>query len=379
MPTDTTGDASTPGFGQIVLVLQGGGALGAYQAGAYAALSEAGMEPDWIIGTSIGAINGALIAGNPVELRVPQLRAFWSRVEDEWRLETARALPVFGQQAANWLTIMQGNPEFFEPYPRALDMRAKLGPEHAAYYSVDPLRRTLDSLIELDEIGAEPTRLTVGAAKITTSEMVYFDSAAMKLTLDHIMASGALPPAFPAVKLGDDWFWDGGILSNTPLEIVFEENPRMPSLVFEVQLWNPQGPAPQSVWDVMTRVKDIQYSSRSAVAVEREKRTHRLRHIIRELADRLPLEGRMDPRVRELVGWGCETTMHVVRLMAPALEHEDYSKDIDFSAEGIAARWDAGLNDTRAVLADKPWAAETDRMEGVIVHECKGGRVTDSR
>ncbi len=370
-------DAGTPpprrplaDFGQIVLLLQGGGALGAYQAGAYAALSEAGHEPDWIVGTSIGAINGALIAGNPPELRVAQLRAFWHRVEDDGPLACARAWPMVGQQAANWLTMIQGNAQFFVPNPAAaLDMQARLGPGHAAYYSVDPLRKTLGELIALDEIGTMPTRLTVGAANVATSEMVYFDSASMKLGLEHVIASGALPPAFPAVQIGEDWFWDGGILSNTPLEVLFDNAERRDSLIFEVQLWNPHGPAPKSMWDVISRTKDIEYSSRSQAQIDREKAVQNLRHAIRELADRLPEAARDDPLVQRLAARGCGARLHVVRLMAPMLEHEDYARDIDFSADGIEARWSAGLADMRAVLAAAPWEADMDAGEGVVVHE----------
>ena len=357
-------------------MLQGGGALGSYQAGVYQALHEAGVEPDWVVGTSIGAINGALITGNPPEVRVAQLREFWRQIAYEWPLQCARMFPFIGQATANLVTMTAGNPEFFVPNPRAVwDLQARLGPEQAGFYSVQPLHATLDTLIAADAIGREHTRLTVGAARVTTSEMVYFDSDRMDLTLDHIMASGALPPAFPAVRVGDELFWDGGTLSNTPLEIIFEENPRRPSLIFEVQLWNPEGDEPTTMFEVMTREKDVRYSSRSATQVLRQKQLHKLRHIIGELASRLPEAARADPEVVRMAGYGCATRMHVVRLMAPRLEHDDYSKDIDFSASGIAARWQAGHADTVAVLAQAPWTRDVDPMEGVIVHEARAGEV----
>jgi len=373
MPTRPLSD-----FGPLVLVQQGGGALGAYQAGAYAALSEAGHEPDWVIGTSIGAINGALIAGNPPELRVAQLREFWRRVEYDWPLQAARMTPFFGQQAANWLTMMMGDPEFFQPNPGAWDLSAKLGPEHAAFYTVAALRKTLDELIALDEIGGEPTRLTVGAANVTTSQMTYFDSARMNLGLDHILASGALPPSFPAVRIGDDLFWDGGILSNTPLEVIFEQSERQSSLVFEVHLWNPVGPAPDSIWDVVTRSKNIQYSSRSAAQVVREKQMQAMRRMIHQLSGHLAPGACDDPEIAHIASLGCSAQLHVVRLMVPHVAHEDYSKDIDFSAQGIKARWTAGLNDMREVLREAPWEGSFDPLEGVIVHEARAGVTVSS-
>jgi NTE family protein len=189
------------------------------------------------------------------------------------------------------------------------------------------------------------------------------------------MASGALPPAFPAIRIDGELYWDGGILSNTPVEAVFDDNPRRNGVVFTVHIWNPSGPEPDSIWKVMSRQKDLQYSSRAASHITRQKQIHRLRHVIAELADRLPPELRSDPEIRELAAYGCLTRMHVVRLLAPPLAGEDHSKDIDFSPEGIRARWAAGYADTTRVLAQAPWTHPFDPIEGFILHDASMGRM----
>ncbi len=255
-------------YGQTVLVLQGGGALGAYQAGVYQALHEAGIEPDWIIGTSIGAINASLIAGNKPENRLARLKQFWNRVEYNPLLKFAGSFPVFGQAAANSLATVGGVQGFFEPNPRAhLGAHVKLGAEQAGYYSTAPLQRTLSELVDFNQVNTGPTRLTVGAANVQTSAMRYFDSRDEKLNVKHVMASGALPPAFPAIRIDGELYWDGGILSNTPVEAVFDDKPRRNSLVFAVHLWNPNGPEPDSILKVANRQKDLQYSSRAGTHI----------------------------------------------------------------------------------------------------------------
>lgn len=360
-------------YGQQVLVLQGGGALGAYQVGVYQALSEAGIEPDWVIGTSIGAINAGIIAGSPIGERMDRLREFWKRVEhghvfDEF-LPTQLATAL-----RNWTTIWGGMGSFFAPQPRAFASPfLHLGADDAGYYTVDPMRRTLADLIDFDLVNAGPTRLTVGASNVQTSEMVYFDSRDMPLDQRHVMASGALPPAFPAVRIDDALYWDGGILSNTPVEAVFDDNPRRNSMVYAVHIWNPHGREPETIWEVMNRQKDVQYSSRAASHIKRQRQLHRLRHVINELAALLPEDRRCNANVAELVAWGCPTRMHVIRLLAPALDHEDHSKDIDFSPSGIRQRWEAGYAHTMRTLERAPWRDDFDPLEGFILHEAMGG------
>jgi NTE family protein len=360
-------------YGQQVLVLQGGGALGAYQVGVYQALSEAGIEPDWVIGTSIGAINAGIIAGSPVGERMDRLREFWKRVEHGHLFDDLMPTQI-ASVFRNWTTVWGGMPSFFSPQPKAfMSPFVKLGAEDAGYYTVDPMRRTLVDLIDFDLVNAGPTRLTVGASNVRTSEMVYFDSRDMPLDQRHIMASGALPPAFPAVRIDEELYWDGGILSNTPVEAVFDDNPRRNSMVYAVHIWNPHGPEPETMWDVTNRQKDVQYSSRAASHIKRQRQLHRLRHVITELAALMPAERRQTAEVAELAAWGCPTRMHVIRLLAPALDHEDHSKDIDFSPSGIRQRWEAGYAHTARTLERAPWRGDFDPLEGFILHEAMGG------
>jgi NTE family protein len=212
-------------------------------------------------------------------------------------------------------------------------------------------------------------RLTVAAVHVRTSEMVYFDSREQPLGLDHLMASGALPPAFPAIRIAGEPYWDGGLYSNTPLEAVLDDHPRRDSVIFAVNVWQPTGPEPESVWEVLGREKDIQYASRADSHIKRQKQIHRLRHVIRELTRHIPSDAKKTKQCEELASWGCATVMHVVRLLAPALASEDYFKDIDFSPDGIRARWQCGIDDTRRMLERAPWDDPVDPMEGIIVHE----------
>jgi NTE family protein len=251
----------------------------------------------------------------------------------------------------------------------------KLGPEAAGYYRTSPLGETLAGLVDFDRINAGGVRLTVGAANVRTSEMRYFDSRDMKLDLRHVMASGALPPAFPAIRIDGDLYWDGGILSNTPVEAVFDDYPRRSSVVFAVHIWNPAGPEPETIAQVMSRQKDVQYSSRAVSHIERQRQLHRLRHVISELARKLPPELRDDEEARELAGYGCLTRMHVVRVLAPSLPNEDHTKDIDFSPSGVRSRWEAGYADMRRIIAQAPWAAPVDPLEGFVLHEGGSGGV----
>jgi NTE family protein len=362
--------ASLPG--QVVLVLQGGGALGSYQAGVYQALQEAGIEPDWIVGTSIGAINASLIAGNAPQNRLARLIEFWSRVQRVPQLDFRGVLAGFSDKLSYWTTLTRGIPDFFTPNPLAhAGDFYPLGTDHAGYYSTAPLEATLAELVDFNLINKGKPRLTVGAAHVRTSQMTYFDSSHCRLDVKHIMASGALPPAFPAVRVDGELFWDGGILSNTPTEVVLDDNPRRDSLIFTVHLWNPVGAEPSTMAEVLNRHKDVQYSSRIASQITRHQQTHRLRHVINELAARLTEAERDRPEVRELIGYGCQTRMHVVQLLAPQLDHEDHTKDVDFSRAGIQQRWDAGYAHTKAVLAREPWLGQFDPLSGVILHEAE--------
>jgi NTE family protein len=348
---------------QVVLVMQGGGALGAFQAGVYEALHEAAIEPDWVIGTSIGAINAAIIVGNPPEQRLTRIKQFWQRMQYH-----SHALPGISPKMASFANITQGIPAFYQPNPLGwLPANTPMALEQTAYYCTDPLRSTLEELVDFEYINQHAIRLTVGAVNVRSGEMRYFDSRNEVITPSHIMASGALPPAFPAVRIDGEAYWDGGIYSNTPIEAVLDDNPRRDSVIFSVQLWHSDGPEPQSMADVMSRHKDIQYASRDS-HLEQQRKLHRLRHIIRQLARYAPPEAFNDPRFKELKSWGCRTTMHVVKLNAPFVAGEDAYKDVDFSPQGIRTRWQAGYQAGQNMIAAQPWLAQVDPIEGVMIH-----------
>jgi NTE family protein len=363
-------------LGQIALVLQGGGALGAYQVGVFEALHHAGVEPDWVIGTSIGAINAAIIAGNEPANRLDRLTEFWNRIEQKQNLSLAESW--FGAMSRNLQTISVGLPGFFRPRPSAfINPHTILGAEEAGYYSVDPLRETLSDLIDFEHLEKSKTRLTVGASSVRTAEMKYFDSRYMPLQMEHVIASGALPPSFPAVRIDGELYWDGGILSNTPVEVVFDDMPRRNSLVFAVHMWNPEGKEPETMWEVTNRQKDIQYSSRAVSHIKRQRQLHRLRHVVTQLGKMLPEAALKKEAVIDLLEYGCKTSMHVARLLAPTLPSEDHLKDIDFSREGIRQRREAGYRDANVMLEKSPWRTNNDPNDGVILHEVRNGEMVE--
>jgi NTE family protein len=275
---------------------------------------------------------------------------------------------------SSWTTLAAGIPGFFETNLRAfLGAHVPLGADHAGYYSTEPLRRSLEESVDFSLVNRGHPRLTVGAAHLRTSMMHYFDSKEMPLASEHIMASGALPPAFPAVRIDGELYWDGGILSNTPTERIFDDHPRRNSLIFAVHLWNPLGAEPTTIWEILHRQKDIQYSSRIASHIVRQREAHKLRHVITNLLAYVPETEKQDPLLRELAQYRCDTRMHVVRLLAPRLDRESHIKDIDFSPEGIRARWEAGYVDTNRALERRAWLGEFGLLDGVILHEPEPG------
>src|SRR5262245_11392223 len=361
---------------QVILVFQGGGALGAYQAGVYQALHEAKIEPDWIIGTSIGAINASIIAGNEPEHRLERLDEFWRRMR---RKEFPGLVnwPALTDTASYWSTVLGGINGFFEPNPFAfLGTHVPLGKDCAGFYSTAPLEKTLNELVDFALVKRCTPRLTVGAAHVQTGQMRYFDSRENAITARHIMASGALPPAFPAVRIEGELYWDGGIPSNRPPEAIFDDVPRRNSLIFAVHMWHPTGQEPDTIWEVLHRHKDIQYSSRVASHIARQRQVHKLRHVVSELMKFIPEGDRNHPAVKDLAEYGCLTRMHVVQLLAPRLGNENHTKDLDFSPNGIRQRWEGGYADTMRALERAAWNDDCDPLEGVILHETMPEAVT---
>ncbi len=355
---------------RIVLVLQGGGALGAYQAGVYEGLHRCGVEPDWVIGTSIGAINAALIAGNPPPHRVQRLREFWHTVAFRGLWALWPGMPGMPTDWSMLRAVSHGLPGFFAPNHGAwLTPDLPLDAEAAGFYLTTELRDTLAALVHPGQLNAGAPRLTVGAVNVRSGAMHYFDSRDEPIGLEHVLASGALPPAFPAVRIGDELYWDGGVYSNTPVEAVFDDVVRQSSLVFAVQLWHAGGAAPSTMRQVLHRQKDIQFASRVNSHVQRQAQIHRLRHIVRELVKELPAGKRARPDIEEMAGYGCGTVMHLMRLVAPRLPDEDHSKDMDFNLSRIQARWRAGLADAQRVLARRAWLEPVDATQGLVVHD----------
>ena len=349
--------ASIPG--RIVLVMQGGGAPGAYQAGAYQALHEAGVEPDWIIGTSIGAINGAIIAGNEVADRVKRLEEFWGQLDTRLPEPLGKLAP-----------LVVGVPGFYYLNPAlAWGVDARVGVEQAAMYLVEPLKKLLPTVVDFDLINSGKTRFTLGLTAVQTGQMRYFDSKQAKIGLEHVLGSSAIPPSFPAVPIDGEYYWDGGVYSNSPIEVVFDEDPRQSSVVFAVQIWQTRGPRPESLQHAFMREKDILFGSRSRSLIMRQAQLHRMRRIIRELIDMLPEERKNSPRVKELVGWSCTTTMHLVEINAQPIEGETNAKDYDFSRAAVQARWRAGFADASRMLERRPWADPIDPATEVTVYE----------
>ncbi len=359
---------------RIVLVLQGGGALGAYQAGVYQALHEHGLAPDWIVGTSIGAINAALLAGNPEERRVQRLREFWDRMSHRDGIDPAQ-VPDMQRRANVWMstldTVLRGMPGFFAPrlfslFPAGLAVQ----PEMASFYDTTALAGTLGELVDFDYLNAPGgMRLTVNAMHVKTGELVRFDNVRQALSADHIRASGALPPGFPPVRIDGELYWDGGLYSNTPLETVLDDLPHVDSLCFMVDLWSAEGPEPTTLDEVQTRVKDVTFASRSKRHIEDYLRTHDLQHKLREMYANLPEHARTAAIVDELAALGCDSTMHIVRLPYSGRDWHMAWKDINFSKGSIAWRWDQGYQDARRAITQAGWLVEVPEETGLVLHE----------
>jgi NTE family protein len=346
----------------IALVLQGGGALGSYQAGVYEALSSSEYLPDWIAGISIGAINAAIIAGNPPEARVERLREFWEgiTVPSAFWPALPEGIPGDRRRASSLNALMFGRPGFFSPRPPM----PLFGSIPTSFYDTSGLKSTLERLVDFDRINARQVRFSVAAVNVRTGNFAYFDNAEVNIRPEHVMASAALPPGFPAVEIDGEFYWDGGLVSNTPLQYVLEYVPRRSRLTFQVDLFHARGRRPVDLEEVGERAKDIRYSSRTRAATDIFRTTHDVRHNINSLWDQLPEDIRKTPEAKFLYDFGCVTTMDIVELIYRPPDPQGCSKDYEFSRATMRTRWAQGLCDAQTTLLASPWLAPMPREAG---------------
>jgi NTE family protein len=368
-----------PPFECIALLLQGGGALGAYQAGVYQALAEANLHPDWVAGISIGAINAALIAGNPPETRVDKLRAFWEGITaaSAWDWSAHLRMPVTesidGRKLANQISaasaMFAGIAGFYTPRMLTPWLQPAGGTKATSYYDTSSLRTTLERLVDFDMINANDMRFSVGAVNVRTGNFVYFDTTTHTIKPEHILASAALPPGFPSVEIEGEHYWDGGLVSNTPLQWVLQFGPRQDTLAFQVDLWSARGQFPRSMAEVATRQKEIIYSSRTRDNTTRFTASQKVRHAVESLLKKLPKEMKDFPEAKILSTFGDQKVYSLVHLIYRAKQYEGDSKDYEFSRRSMEEHWRSGYNDTVRTLRHPEAIARPENAEGISIFD----------
>lgn len=380
--TDDPAPARTPARAERVLVLQGGGALGSYQAGAYQALCHCDFEPDWIAGISIGAINAAIIAGNEPAKRVTRLKEFWQTVSSAapWVpvpiTKGDRERSLYNETSAALIATF-GTPGFFTPRLPPAPLWPKGSPEAQSYYDTAPLRKTLERLVDFDRINDLKCRLSVGAVGVTSGNFKYFDNVEFKrlgkrIGPEHIMASGALPPGFPSVVIDGEHYWDGGIASNTPLDYVLDTETNKDLLIFQIDLFSARGPLPQSLLEAAEREKDIRFSSRTRMNTDKNRQIHNARRAVRDLIDKLPDHLKNDPSAVFLREAAKENTVTVVHLIYRSKNYETNSKDYDFSHVAMVEHWEAGVRDVHRSLQHKDWLERPQAGETMVTYDLSG-------
>jgi len=366
-------------FECVALVLQGGGALGSYQAGVYEALAEADLHPDWVAGISIGAINSAIIAGNAPAERVPKLRAFWEEITAnpllDWAVAGDALTPkgdlarsVFNQMNAAW-ALLVGAAGFFalrQPAPWLYPSGALEG---TSFYETELLRATLERFVDFDRINTGETRFSVGAVNVRSGNFVYFDNTTHTIRPEHVMASGSLPPGFPATEIEGEYYWDGGLLSNTPLKWVVEADPRQDTLAFQVDLWSARGELPGNLAEVVTRQKEIQYSSRTRANTNQFKHLQRLRCALASLLSKLPDELRDSEEAKLLSSSADHKVFNIVQLIYRSKHYEGHSKDYEFSRLTMQEHWRAGYHDAVRTLRHPEVLERPGNLEGVFTFD----------
>lgn len=366
---------------KTVLVLQGGGALGSYQAGAVATLGAMERPIDWVAGISIGAINAALIAGNPAKTRAQALRTFWERITSSsagfMPFDNPSAHSVFNQTSA-FSSMLSGAAGFFKPRfpPPTFAFPGSHGAR--SFYDTAPLRDTLLELVDFSYLNSGPVRFSVGAVNVATGNMTWFDSAHQNIAPEHIMASGALPPGFPAIEIDGAFYWDGGLVSNTPLQYVLDEQIGVDDLcVFQIDLFNARGSVPSSVWSIEAREKDIRFSSRTRFNTDMMRRLHKTRDAARRLYDKLPKELQDDPDAKALVSGKADPGISIIHLIYRQAKYEGGSKDYEFSRSSMLDHWAAGEADVLHTLDHVDWKNRHASPERVRVFDLTRDSASD--
>jgi NTE family protein len=374
-----------PPFECIALLLQGGGALGSYQAGVYEALAEANLHPDWIAGISIGAINSAIIAGNHPAERVAKLRGFWEEITANPLLDWAGALGdlwlkgdfargLFNQMSANW-AMFAGAAGFFALRQPPAWFHPDGALEATSFYDTKLLKSTLERFVDFERINSGETRLSVGAVNVRSGNFVFFDSTTHAIGPEHIMASGSLPPGFPSAEIEGEYYWDGGLISNTPLQWVEEYSLGQDTLAFQVDLWSARGELPRNLLEVATRQKEIQYSSRTRANTDHFKRVQRIRTAISSLLGKLPKELLDGDEIETLKAFGSHKVYNVVHLIYHARNYEGQSKDYEFSRLSMEDHWRAGYHDAVRTLRHPEVLERPRSRDGIFIFDFhKDGR-----
>ncbi len=385
-PKATAATTRTLPFDTVALVLQGGGALGAYQGGVVQGLDEAGIAPNWIAGISIGALNAAIIAGNPPAERVARLREFWATIcQPAVFMPPAEAMQALVEKAdvttrrlysgfQAWRAVLEGQRGFFMPRGVAPWLGLRLGPQDASFYDTSALKGTLERLVDFDRINHGDLRVSVGAVNVRTGNFDYFDNTRgafkRRLAAEHFMASGALPPGFAAVEIEGQFYWDGGVVSNTPLAHVLDDRSRGNTIAFQVDLWSAKGPLPQTVYDAQERLKDIQYSSRTRAITDSKQKEEHFRKLLREVLEHVPASARgRDRWCKEATELATVHQTSVIHLVYQDKEWEGQAKDYEFSAQTMNLHWDTGHNDIVKTLAHDDWLRLPPQGEEFVTHD----------
>jgi NTE family protein len=356
----------------IGLVLQGGGALGAYQAGVYQALHEAGLEPDWVVGVSIGGINSAIIAGNPPEKRLEKLEEFWTTItarDPSTKWPEGDALRKFRNGLSAMNAMLFGQPGFFQPNTVNAWMAPRGAKTATAFYDTSPLHKTLEGLVDFDLLNSGQVRFAVGAVNVSTANFAYFDNADIDIGPEHVMASGALPPSLPMVRIGKHYYWDGGLVSNTPLQHLLDHCGNQNMLVFQVDLFSARGDIPRDMPEVMSRAKDIQYSSRTRTTTSHFLETHRLKQALYEALSMLPDDRLTDVQRAQKTELARLPEINIMQLIYQQKAWEGDAKDYEFSRLSMKDHWRSGYYDTRNTLAHKDWLAMKGTGGGIHTHD----------